>query len=207
MKRGIILLGILLLGVISLQAKEVDRSIHSKLFYTHTNGIQFIEGNIRFNIHLNGNFSFEELGRRHYRRNAILIRRDRIGRITRVGDVWISYYRNGDVRRIGSVFIQYRRGRLSRVGNLWIRYNRYGDPLFSGRVRGFGYYQPLYNPVVYNYYDDFFYRNSFRNNYYQFREDTNFYYYKYRGSNTSKKETIIKRRKNKDSSTTRSRRG
>ncbi len=202
MKRAITLLGILFLGIVSLNAAEIkqDHTTPSNIA-TYTEGIHFIEGNIQFSVFLNGSFTFEELGRRRYsHRNTLIIRRDHRGRIRRVGDVWIRYNVFGRVKRIGSVQLFYRGHRMVRIGNLSIQYNNYGIPRFYGQVRG---YFPTYAPVVYSYYDAFFYNPSFITNYYRFREDAQFYYYKPRARQGSRKQTIIKRRKNTQNNTTR----
>lgn len=167
----------------------------------YDNAVTFVENGIRFHVFFNGDFKFDR-GRSRNRRgnNRISIQRDYQGRVRRVGNVLISYNNRGDVRKIGSIYMQYSRGRLTRVGHLKIYYNRWGDATFYGRVRYNDYYYNNYNefysPYVYRYNDTFFYGNRFRNYYSQLREDDNFYYYKAeKDLGDIKKGTVIKRRK------------
>ena len=77
----------------------------------------------RFRITVpSGNFSY------------VAVRGDRIGydfqgRVTSIGNVWVSYDHNGRVTRVGNVRISYDiHGRVTRVGNLRIHYD------FNGRI-------------------------------------------------------------------------
>ncbi|MEO1031047.1 MAG: hypothetical protein AAFX55_06565 [Bacteroidota bacterium] len=56
-----------------------------------------------------------------------LVRHDQLGRVRRIGNVFINYDRQGRIKRAGSVYMTYRRGQLRQVGGLRILYNRYGD--------------------------------------------------------------------------------
>jgi hypothetical protein len=48
--------------------------------------------------------------------------------------VFINYDRDGRIKRVGSVYMSYRRGQLKQVGGLQILYNRHGDVIGT---RGF----------------------------------------------------------------------
>lgn len=204
MKRGILLLGALLMISTVNANNSVTPTINNEIYNRYDEAISFVEKGILFRVYLDGDFDFD---RRRFRNrrgiNRIRIERDFRGRIRRVGNVFINYNIRGDVRRVGNIFMRYnRRGFLTRVGNLKIYYNRWGDPSFFGRVRyndSFNnFYDGYYSGGIYGYSDPFFYRRDFRNNYRQFREDNNFYYYRARTNNGKiKKGDVIKRRKPK----------
>jgi hypothetical protein len=188
-----------------LQPKNIEGS------YSDNNTVSFVERGIKFHLFLNGGFDFNTRhGDRYFDYNAKRIKRTRIrikrdfnGQIKQIGSVFINYDYRGNVSRIGNVFMQYRHGNLTKVGGLKIAYNQWGNPRFFGQVKNNNFY---YNDVGFNYnihirdifdYNDaYFYRNDFRNNYVKVREDTNFYYYKAK-PNTSigKRSKILKRRK------------
>jgi hypothetical protein len=58
---------------------------------------------------------------------GVLVTHDRLGRVRRIGNVYINYDRNGLIKRAGSVYMRYRSGRLTQVGGLRILYNRHGE--------------------------------------------------------------------------------
>lgn len=176
--------------------------------YRYNEAVTFIERGIRFHVFLNGDFDFDsQFYLRNRWNNQVPIFRDFRGRITRVGNVRIRYNLRGDVRRIGSVLMNYRRGWLQSVGNLTIQYNRWGDPLFFGQVHWNGYYNNFYyGPsfgVNFNwnigricpYNDPFFYGNQFRNNYRRVRQDANYIYYRRNEGATGSGDQIIRRRR------------
>lgn len=119
--------------------------------YHNSQEIRFVENGVLYMVATDGTFRFRELHRpfqysrarrnhntiyysspghhnsvkyrRGYRSN---IRTDRFGRIRSIGQTLITYKRNGSVKTIGCVSMQYFRGSLLRVGNLEIIYNRRG---------------------------------------------------------------------------------
>ena len=64
-------------------------------------------------------------GRRVATRNN-LIRYNRYGEVTKIGNTRIFYDSRGRVRKVGNIRVDYTRGWLSRVGGLDVRYNRRG---------------------------------------------------------------------------------
>ncbi|WP_411767471.1 hypothetical protein [Winogradskyella sp. A3E31] len=62
----------------------------------------------------------------HYGSRGTLVTHDRLGRVRRVGNVFINYDRNGRIKRVGSVYVSYRHGYLRQVGGLKLQYNRKG---------------------------------------------------------------------------------
>ncbi|WP_167342184.1 hypothetical protein [Nonlabens sp. SY33080] len=78
-------------------------------------------------------------GRRVATRNN-LIRYNRYGEVTKIGNTRIFYDSRGRVRKVGNIRVDYTRGWLSRVGGLDVRYNRRGK-LIAAR----GYVNPYRN--------------------------------------------------------------
>ena len=126
--------------------------------------ISFIERGIAFYIFPDGQFDFNtepsrgDIYYKNGRRNAnsnqtfgaptnnfgggIRIEHDNLGRIRRVGNVFINYDFNDRIKRIGSVYMIYNRFALAQVGGLHIIYNRFGQVVnFVGSVKDrYGYY-------------------------------------------------------------------
>ncbi len=64
--------------------------------------------------------------RRHYNR-GVRIEHDHLGRVRRIGNVFINYDNYGRIKRAGSVYMNYRHNWLTRIGGLHIFYNRYHE--------------------------------------------------------------------------------
>ncbi len=203
--RRLIILSMILFTSVSISAKESTINPNRNFFtYSYDNAVYFVERGIKFNVFLNGDFDFST--RRNlavYNRNRygfdrnVRISRDFDGRIRSIGNVTVRYDIWGNVRRIGTVRMNYFRGRLTKVGNLSIRYDRWGYPRFFGNVNSFR--NTRFNGNignVYFYNDPFFFNANFRRNYTKFREDRNFFYYKARpNARVENGKRIIKRRK------------
>ncbi|MFC0604345.1 hypothetical protein [Winogradskyella pulchriflava] len=58
---------------------------------------------------------------------GILVLHDNLGRVRRIGNVFINYDRHGRIKRAGTVYMSYRGNQLKQVGGLQILYNRHGD--------------------------------------------------------------------------------
>ncbi|CAL2078739.1 conserved exported protein of unknown function [Tenacibaculum sp. 190524A02b] len=219
MRTGIFLL-IALMSLGSINANNINKST-SKIGVTYRNNeaVTFVERGVQFHVFLNGDFDFntnyrdtryvDYYGRRSRVNRGVRIERDRDGKVRRIGNVFVNYDYWGNVTRIGSVFIKYRRGQLDRVGNLRVRYDRWGNPIYRGYVKNVRYYNDYdgcSNDVnidinigdIYDYDDVYFYRRDFRRNYRKFREDNNFYYYRaVPNAKTGKRGKVLKRRKSK----------
>jgi len=77
---------------------------------------------------INATFGVRTNSRVKYSRNrGTIIQHDRLGRVRRIGNVFVNYDAHGRVKRVGSVYMKYRHGKLKRVGGLTIQYNRYGS--------------------------------------------------------------------------------
>ena len=71
---------------------------------------------------------------------GVSILRDRNGQVRRVGNVYLNYDRYGRISRVGSVFIDYNRGNgwLSQVGGLKVNYNHWGEIVsLRGQINGY----------------------------------------------------------------------
>lgn len=181
--------------------------------------IEFVEQGIKFYVYLNGDFDFEANLRRHAgvqidRRgiyistspHRVSIDRDRHGRITRVGNVKISYTKFDRIKHIGRVKVDYHGNRVTSVGNLDVIYTRHGI-YYEGQVNGRGYYDPYhYTTWEYGYYDPFFETKHFRSDFERFDEDDDFYYFKSNKKNKNGKGEVIKRKKAEKSKKNESRR-
>lgn len=196
-KYGLIFVAILAMFATKSVKAESNKTNSFHENYWYNNAVNFFERGIEFFIFTNGDFDFNTYN--NPRRN-VRIDRGFNGEIRRIGNVFINYDSFGNVRRIGSIFMNYHRGRLTRVGDLRVTYNRWGAPVFFGNVRNFYYNNGVRFSVnfgrVYNYNDAFFNHRNFNTNYTRFREDRNFYYYKARPNvNIGKRDAIVKRRK------------
>ena len=139
------------------ETKSIDLDITSR--YRYAQPILFVERGVEFLIFADGSFDFNteifyDSPRNVYykdRRNrrsrnygapghvygrsnhGTLVRHDRLGRVRRIGNVFINYDRFGRIIRAGSVYMDYRRGLLRQVGGLRVLYNRHG---FMSGTRG-----------------------------------------------------------------------
>jgi len=211
MKKSLFILLTMFMIVSSIEAKVNEKTIFKSGFDYYDNVVSFVERGIEFTLFLNGQFDFNTRYKNTYfdyngqriGRNGVKIDRNRRGRVSRVGNVYINYNFRGDVSRIGSVFVDYNRGFVTNVGDLRVKY-RHGNPYFYGQVHHNNEYYYGNSGInidisfgdVCDYNDTYFYQKDFRNNYYHVKEDANYYYYKSNpNAKIGKRSTIIKRRK------------
>jgi len=168
--------------------------------------ITFTERGIDFFIFPNGEFDFNTeptigndtyyKGRRGNSINTtygapgtfnegIRIEHDALGRIRRIGNVFVNYDSANRIKRIGTVYMNYHRSALTQVGGLKIIYDRRGRIVdIIGSVKGRqGYaFQSNYQPQGYNNYASGF-------------NDNDYYYYKSDGTKAliEDKEEVIKK--------------
>lgn len=220
--RILYLLGMLM--IVSMMEAKTTQTQHRGWGSNDEKAISFNERGIKFFIFLDGEMDFDIHANEsttteyYYRssRNQARIRRgtkvvrDYMGRVIRVGRVFINYNYQGKVSRVGGVFINYKHRRMSQVGGLKIYYDRFGRVIYTGSVKhrydtGYyaNYYNHYYDDDVYDYNDDFFNTNFFAN-YEQFQEDGNYYYYRSKGTVSQKNkgrrrvQKVIKRKKDKN---------
>ncbi|HOZ74373.1 MAG TPA: hypothetical protein PLS51_09855 [Flavobacterium sp.] len=120
--------------------------------------IEFTERGILFLVFPNGEFDFNTeasqnsgiVYRNGHRSNnqtygvtpnrGVVIEHDALGRVRRIGNVFVNYDAQNRIRRIGSVYMTYNRFALSQIGNLRIVYNRNGQIInIIGSVKGYRY--------------------------------------------------------------------
>ncbi|WP_298496382.1 hypothetical protein [uncultured Algibacter sp.] len=144
-------------------------------------GVEFLifpDGSFDFNTHSNNDFYNDSYYRNNTRRRninsnkrgpnsniqynsnpylnrGISISRDRDGIVRRIGNVYLNYDRYGRLSRVGSIFIKYNRGRnseLTNVGGLRVKYNKRGEIIYTrGNVN-------RYNNRNYN--NDYYYKQN-----------------------------------------------
>ena len=183
---------------------DVERRHFTPVDYRYAEPIVFMERGIEFMIFPNGEFDFNTVttnsGPRPRnttygapRGNAygyygpanrgVRVEHDYMGRVRRIGNVYINYDAVGRVKRVGSVYMSYNSFALSQVGGLRIIYDRRGRII---DIRGFvnasnhGY---TYMPVN-NHYSP---TSTYTNNGYSYGNDNgyndeDFYYYKADGT-------------------------
>ena len=160
MKRTVLLFASMLLGITMASAATTHTShdgttVDKNKRYRYAQPIVFMERGVEFLIFPDGTFDFNTNNNNarygsNSRRSSInatyngprvsvnystqprgtQIYRDRNGTIRSIGDVYINYDRYGKITRVGSIFIDYSRGRnatLSQVGGLRVNYNHYGQ--------------------------------------------------------------------------------
>ncbi|WP_299117001.1 hypothetical protein [uncultured Winogradskyella sp.] len=137
------------------------------------------------------NRSFGTPGTRynHYgsRNRGVRITHDYLGRVRRIGNVFINYDRQGRIKRAGTVYMRYRYNRLQQVGNLRLQYNRRGLLIgYSGFVN-----HSNRDCNTFNQWD-----NDWSDNDYDWDDDDDFYYYRQNGE--VKKHRKLKRRSRDD---------
>lgn len=232
MKKTLLLLTGLLMGLTTVSAtnaKDHDVGVKDVLMNRNhfAQPIMFVERGIEFMIFPDGSFDFDTnfydpyyndnmYYRSNTRRNGInvnyhgpnvsigfssnnnrgvYVSRDRNGLVRRVGNVNINYNWYGQVSRIGSVFIDYSRGRnstLARVGGLRVNYNAWGEIVnVRGNVNGFNDgYCNINGWITSN--NQRFDQNHRRNSdWYDGDYDDDYYYYKSNGK--VKKQKKMKR--------------
>ena len=151
----------------SIVASAADRNERrSPVDFRNADPIVFMERGVEFYIFADGQFDFNtrpsngnmyyKSGRRNVenrygygsrenfqnRNYGVKIEQDNMGRVRRVGNVFVNYDAYGRIMRVGSVYMGYNRYALDRVGGLQIIYNRRGQIVdMVGTVNGGRAYQ------------------------------------------------------------------
>lgn len=175
MKKRLLLFAGLLIGLTTASATELNTNNPDTHFdinkrNRYAQPIMFVERGVEFLIFPDGSFDFNTNTRNGYnyykpnsrRRNnvnvgyrgpnariqfstynsnrGVSISRYRNGNIKRIGNVYLNYDRFGNITRAGSVFIDYNRGNglVRQVGGLKVKYNRWGEIVnLRGQVNHF----------------------------------------------------------------------
>lgn len=213
-KITLLVASIFLVGSVANASEIINFSDENRfpLDFSDANPIEFTERGITFYVFPDGQFDFNttpSYGEIYYKparnssvnktfgapatlRNSnrgVRIEHDEMGRVRRLGNVFINYDGYDRIKRIGSVYMTYNRFALAQIGGLRIIYNRRGMIVdFIGNVKGFRNYN--YNP--YNN-EDYNYDNETEYN------DEDYYYYKSDGTKAKieDKNEVLKIKKDK----------
>lgn len=114
---------------------------------------------------------------------GVKVEHDYLGRVRRIGNVFINYDSNDRIKRVGSVYMTYNRYALERVGGLEIIYNRRGQIVdIVGSVKGGRGYEYSQNNN-----HDHDYDNDNDND--QNSNDDDYYYYRTNGTKAKIEDT------------------
>ena len=130
-----------------------SRIVDSRYNYGAT--FKFMERGIEFIVFANGEFDFNthprfrtrsrrcatsvnisygapgtfygSVSSRPYNDYSVRIEHDHLGRVRRIGNVFINYDGFGRIKRAGSIYMRYRHHRLAKIGGLRIFYNHLGQ--------------------------------------------------------------------------------
>ena len=236
MKKLILLFAGLLIGLTTASATEQthqdpDNHLDITNRTRYAQPIMFMERGVEFLIFPDGSFDFNTHGNdgyydddTYYKNNSrrgginatyrgpnvsvnfstkrtsrgLSVIRDRDGKVRRIGNVFLNYDRYGNITRAGSVYIRYSRGRnatVAQVGGLRVNYNHWGEIVNTrGQVNRYDDYcnfcgvdsctMDHINNDRDRHHDDDRYDDDIYNN------DDNYYYYKQNGK-------VKKQKKNK----------
>ena len=191
--------------------------------YRYADPIVFMERGIEFYVFPNGEFDFNTVAttasnprrgtvNRTYgapgsytntnsystsRNTGTKIEHDYLGRVRRVGNVFINYDATGKVKRVGSVYMNYNSFALTQVGGLRIIYDRRGRIVnIVGVVNG---YSSNYNYTTQNTHNQT--NNHYNNNdngYDNGSNEEDYYYYRQDGTKAKMSSEDVKELKKKD---------
>jgi len=198
-------------GNVATAAEKIDFSVErrSAVDFRDADPIVFIERGIEFFVFPDGQFDFNtrpsissndgmyyKMGKKNgfnttygapsNSRNGnygVKVEHDNLGRVRRIGNVFINYDSNDRIKRVGSVYMTYNRYALEQVGGLQIIYNRRGQIVdMVGTVKGGRGYQYAQNNSYDNDYDYDHNQNS---------NDQEHYYYKNNGTKAKIEDTKV----------------
>ncbi|TGV01604.1 hypothetical protein [Flavivirga rizhaonensis] len=175
MKRLVLLYAGLLIGLTTVSATELnhqkaENNLDITKRYRYAQPIMFVERGIEFLIFPDGSFDFNTDAYNDYydnsyykgnsRRSSVNVTYDtrkkrykyspnrysrgisishgKDGKVRRIGNVYLNYDRYGKIKRAGSIYMNYsyRHGKLKQVGGLSVRYNDLGGILNTwGQVK------------------------------------------------------------------------
>jgi len=156
MKNNTLLIALILGVFTFTNANEVNNSRTKNIEtprYGYMQPLKFIERGVEFYVFPNGEFDFNTHPRRHrsrshgvsinishgapstfhssshgyhYNNRSVRIEHDHLGRVRRIGNVFINYDSHSRIKRIGSVYMNYHHHLLANIGGLHIYYSRNG---------------------------------------------------------------------------------
>jgi len=165
--------------------------------------VKIVVRGVDFYIFPNGEFDFNA-HQTHNRRgdyHGVRVEKDRNGKIRRIGNVYLNYNRYAQVSRIGNVFIKYNhRGFVVNIGRKFLRYHR-GGYVVVNRHHTSAYPSYTYSSTYYgsaNTYQqgaDAYNTASWDNSGYDYdNTGSDDVYYRTHKSNKNLKKTIVKDR-------------
>ncbi len=147
MKKFTLLVAGLFIGSLAFASETTifsDRPTNYAIDYREAEPIVFMERGIEFLVFPDGAFDFNtepssrtadtyhRYGRGRYNETSgapgrgVKVEHDQMGRVRRVGNVFINYDAKGRVKRIGTIYMTYNRVALIQIGNLRLIYDRSG---------------------------------------------------------------------------------
>jgi len=115
------------------------------------------------------------------RSRGVLVLHDRDGKVRRIGNMFLNYDKFGKIKRIGSIYMSYNRGngRLKQVGGLRVNFNRWGEIVhMRGQVSPFSDFCGVCGVSSCSV-DHFHDHDNWNDDWYG--DDDDFYYYKQNG--------------------------
>ena len=173
MKKQLLFIAAVLIGLTSATATTAGHAVSNgedfdSARFRFAEPIAFIERGVEFLIFPDGSFDFNTeianntsnvyyrsntrrtsvnstygapgtVRRVHYsnpRPRGVVITHDSNGQVRRIGNVFINYDRSGRIKRAGSVYMSYQRGNglLKQVGGLRVNYNRWGELVHTSGI-------------------------------------------------------------------------
>ena len=161
--KNVLLTLMLLAAAYTTNARANSISYSENNTYLSSRSVTFTEGEVFFEVYLNGTFTFTLPNAIGYsyraqrnraatqtrsnnssvyyanhqesnRQNLVL---EDSGTLMAIGDLQITYFADGKVKSIGSVVLEYDQDRLSQIGNMYIVYNNQGIVNYtSGSING-----------------------------------------------------------------------
>lgn len=143
-----VLLVVLILGFFSIsnanEKSEKNITVNEKSTrYGYMEPFKFIERGIEFYVFPNGEFDFNTHPQyrrtrrghssvnisygvpRSYNNRGISIEHDHLGRVRRIGNVFVNYDAFDRIKRVGSVYMNYNRNLIRNIGGLHVFYDRH----------------------------------------------------------------------------------
>lgn len=153
-KITLLVAGILLSGTLAHASENATASDYKSYYsapviYYNAEPVVFTERGVEFMVFLDGGFDFNTVpatgGASYYKgsrsqiassgvgtrytnniNTGVRVEHDNMGRVRRVGNVYINYDAAGRVKRIGSVYMNYNSFALTQIGGMRFVYDKYG---------------------------------------------------------------------------------
>jgi len=225
MKKSVFIIALFFIAFVHANEIQIFKNNTNTYYHYNSNPLKFIERGIEFFVFPNGEFDFNthpRYQRTPYRRTnicinttygaprtyttmqynrSVRIQHDYLGRVRRIGNVFLNYDRYGRIKRIGNVYMTYHYNWLSQIGGLHLYYNRYHHIIrtsgfikpnmgchFCGgmtcTINHYAQHHNNYNTDHYNQWDD---------NHWDDDNNEDEYYYRSKKPSKTKKHKSVKR--------------